>query len=136
MHLFKFLPVLILFVLSSCNNQPASNQNAQGTQDGVVDVEAFEKLSLSQDVQLIDVRTPEEFSAGYIPNAKNINFRDSNFKQQILSLDKNKPVLLYCKSGGRSGKSYKLFKGEKFETVYDLKGGFTAWSSANKAISK
>lgn len=69
----------------------------------VINVEQFEHEIKSQDVQLIDVRTPEEFAEGYIGDAQNMDVLDSiNFKTQIEGLDISKPVYLYCRSGNRS----------------------------------
>jgi rhodanese-related sulfurtransferase len=128
------LSICILSIFFSCENKPSSTQQKLIT-DGVVGVEEF-ALLLKTDNQLIDVRTPEELSIGFIPNAINIDFRGNDFEKQLMALDKSKPVLLYCKSGGRSGSTYTFLKEKGFQNVYDLKGGFTAWTNANKPISK
>ncbi|MEM8892294.1 MAG: rhodanese-like domain-containing protein, partial [Bacteroidota bacterium] len=52
----------------------------------------------------------------------------SGFATQVESLDKSKPVLLYCKKGGRSARAAKQLQEMGFMTIYDLEGGFTAWS--------
>lgn len=132
---FLFL-VFILFVC--CNNETTETSTAttkEVLEDGVVDIETFESL-MKSDHLLIDVRTPEEFDEGYITTAQNIDFRSKEFETKILKLDKNKPVLVYCKSGGRSGNTYTLLKANNFTKVYDLEGGFTAWKSAKKPFSK
>ncbi|MDJ0646121.1 MAG: rhodanese-like domain-containing protein [Flavobacteriaceae bacterium] len=80
-------------------------------------------------VQLIDVRSPEEFLEGHLKNAKNINFYDGDFMQQMLKeLDESKPVYLYCKSGGRSGKAAAKLSERGFK-IYDLKGGILDWKA-------
>lgn len=83
---------------------------------------------------IIDVRTPNEFEEGYIENAININFYDSNFKEQLNKLDKNKKYLIYCRSGARSSKTLEMMKELNFNEVYDLQGGFLSWSSAKYKI--
>ncbi|WNH07808.1 rhodanese-like domain-containing protein [Thalassobellus suaedae] len=80
-------------------------------------------------VQLIDVRTPKEFSEGFIDNAQNIDFFSPTFKEEISKLNKSKPVFVYCKSGGRSGKSVNVFLDAGFTKIYDLEGGFLNWKS-------
>jgi rhodanese-related sulfurtransferase len=82
--------------------------------------------------QLIDVRTPEEFAAGHLEGAVNINFFDDNFEDQIKQLDRSKTVFVYCKSGGRSGKASNMMQALEFEKIYDMAGGYTAWSAKNK----
>lgn len=82
--------------------------------------------------QVIDVRTPEEFKTGYIEGAKNINFYDKDFAQQIAKLDKTKPVMVYCAKGGRSASAAEQFAKAGFPKVFDLDGGMTAWKAAGK----
>ena len=82
-----------------------------------------------EDAQLIDVRTPEEFEEGHIANALNIDFFSDNFLQNMEKLDKEKPVVLYCKSGNRSNKSVQKLKDSGFSKIYDVDGGITEWKS-------
>ena len=79
----------------------------------------------NSDIQIVDVRTPEEFNDGYIPNAVNIDFKAADFKEKIDQLDKFKPVLIYCHSGGRSGKTLEMMKDMHFSTVLELEGGYS-----------
>ena len=85
------------------------------------------QVLMNQDVQLIDVRTSEEYSKGFIEDAQNIDYNSTDFADKISKLDKNKPVLLYCAMGGRSSKASKVFKFQGFKKIYDLKGGFLSW---------
>ncbi|MFI1770883.1 rhodanese-like domain-containing protein [Thalassobellus citreus] len=87
-------------------------------------------------VQLIDVRTPKEFSEGFIVTAKNIDFYSSTFKDEINKLDKSKPVLVYCRSGRRSANSVSVFLDAGFTKIYDLEGGILNWKSEGYKIKK
>ncbi len=93
-----------------------------------------QKLKEKQNAQLIDVRTPGEYQGGHIPEADNIDFKNENFRKQIQSLDKNKPVFLYCLGGVRSKTASELLVKEGFREVYDLEGGYAKWDSENKAV--
>jgi len=93
----------------------------------VVSTEEMQSILEMEDVQLVDVRTYEEYEAGYIKGAQNIDFNSPTFDEDILKLDKNKPVVLYCKSGGRSTKCAKKMLEAGFVKVYDLNGGITQW---------
>jgi rhodanese-related sulfurtransferase len=55
------------------------------------------------EIVVIDVRTPEEFAAGHIKGAKNIDFTAGDFKAKISELDRGVTYLMHCQSGGRSG---------------------------------
>ncbi len=98
----------------------------------VVSPEEFKNIIAKENVQLIDVRTPEEYSAGNINAAKNINFYDGDFKEKMNTLNKDLPLAIYCRSGGRSGKAAKMLKQMGFKEVYDLKDGYNLWSKTMK----
>ena len=83
--------------------------------------------------ELIDVRTEAEFQAGYIENAKNIDFLSGKFEAEIPNLDKQKTYYLYCKSGGRSGKSAELLVAAGFTKVYNV-GGFESLANAGLPV--
>jgi rhodanese-related sulfurtransferase len=88
------------------------------------------KSALNQkNIHIIDVRTPIEFKSGHIKKAKNIDFfQQSNFKSQFENLDKSKPVYLYCRSGNRSRKAARMISDMGFQEIYDLQGGYLAYS--------
>ena len=90
--------------------------------------EEFEKLlKENPDVQLTDVRRPEEFEAGHIDKAILINVLESDFitKAETM-LDKSKPVAVYCRSGKRSKDAAAKLSKKGF-TVYDLDTGYLGW---------
>ncbi|MGK0291226.1 MAG: rhodanese-related sulfurtransferase [bacterium] len=76
---------------------------------------------------ILDVRTPYEFQTGHIANAKLLNFYSSNFRSQLAKLDRNKTYLIYCRSGNRSGRSFRLMKQLGFTKIYDVIGGMIRW---------
>lgn len=114
---------LFAFILFSCN---ASLQNAD------VDPSTFQQ-HITPDVQLLDVRTPGEYQAGHIKNALLANWMDKEeFTNGVKYLDKDKPVLVYCSSGSRSGEAAKWLADNGFTHIENLKGGFTEWKLENK----
>ncbi len=86
---------------------------------------------IEQGVVVVDVRTVEEFSTGALPNAINLPVTDLSFPFDIGKLDKEKPVLIYCKAGGRSARAALVMKALGFSTIYELDGGYLSWQ-ANK----
>lgn len=79
---------------------------------------------------ILDVRTPEEFSAGRIPGAANIDYYATDFREQLDDLDKNVPYALYCRSGNRSGDTLGLMEELGFTDVSELSGGLVTWAEA------
>lgn len=105
--------------------------NCDGQQTNIkkVDPKDFtDIISKQKEAQIIDVRTPEEFSKEHLDQAKNINWNDDNFKSQISTLDKSKPVFVYCLSGGRSAKAASAMADLGFE-VYEMNGGMVKYSA-------
>lgn len=94
------------------------------------------EILASEEVQLIDVRTPEEWSFGTLEGAQKIDFYDPTFTDKINALDKSKLVVVYCAAGGRSAKASNKFRGLGFKKVYDLGGGFRSWDSEGLPIVK
>ncbi len=92
------------------------------------------QLQQQPTAQLLDVRTSGEFSGGHLIGAKNIDFRDAAFAQNLSSLDKTKPVYVYCLSGGRSAEAAKLMREQGFATVYELQGGYLKWTTKLKPV--
>ncbi len=79
------------------------------------------------DYVLLDVRTPEENEAERIPNSIMINFYDSDFKEKIAELEKDKTYYVICRSGNRSGKTCQMMTEMGFNDVHNLVGGMSAW---------
>lgn len=137
--IMKVLMSLTVFILllTSCGAQTtstdSSNQGSDYSQNS--DTQVVKRLSSSEfkkgvsqeNIQIVDVRTPDELKDGKIEGSININFYDSNFKEQIASLDKEKPVYVYCRSGARSSKAMEIMKDLGFKTIYELQGGFMSY---------
>ena len=76
---------------------------------------------------LLDVRTPDEFSSGFIKKAKNLDFYSETFQNDILSIDKSLAVVLYCRTNNRSTKTANILKENGFKEILVLEGGITDW---------
>ena len=101
-----------------------------------VPVKEFDSLIEDASVQRLDVRTMAEYSEGHIPGTININVLDDSFAVMADStLQKDKPVALYCRSGKRSKKAAAILS-EKGYKVYELDKGFNAWQEAGEKVEK
>jgi len=123
--------ISFILLLFSCNSNSTSQQAAQTTAYQNIKINDYAKLVKKDNPILLDVRTPEEFSEGAIPNSKNIDFYNDSFKSDIEKLDRNEKYLVYCARGGRSAKAAKIMQGLGFTEVYNLEGGYTSWKKNN-----
>ncbi len=124
----KILCFLLLAFCLSCTHNRAEAQSKLAP----AGFEAM--LQKDPSVQLVDVRTPEEFQSGHLAGAQNLNFYDDHFAELIGKLDKSKPVMVYCAKGGRSASAAEQFTRAGFPQVYDLEGGISAWKAAGKKV--
>jgi rhodanese-related sulfurtransferase len=94
-----------------------------------VEIEEIKTEIKKNDFIILDVRTPEEFAAGHLKNAININYYDKDFAQRVSSLDKRKKVVVYCAVGGRGGQALTKMDALGFQYVLNMKGGYNAWKA-------
>jgi rhodanese-related sulfurtransferase len=106
------------------------NCNSQNEVKSISTIE-LKVLLEKENIQLIDVRTPEEIEQGIIATAKFANFFDADFYTKASKqLDQSKPVYLYCRSGSRSAKSAKKLQKQGYK-VYNVLGGYNQWKLEN-----
>lgn len=99
-----------------------------------VDVETFHKAITTEEVQLLDVRTPLEFAEVHIEGAVNVDIYDSEFVQNVeKSMDKGKKLYIYCRSGARSQQAASILAREGYDLV-NLDGGIIAWNASGKPL--
>lgn len=89
-----------------------------------------------EDAHIVDVREADEFAGGHLPEAKNIP--TAKLAERVGELDKykDKPIILCCASGMRSGKAMSELKKQGFTKLYSLAGGVDAWVAAGYPIKK
>jgi rhodanese-related sulfurtransferase len=87
-------------------------------------------------VYFIDVRTPQEYAAGHIGWAINIDYSSPDFKSNIEKLAKDNVYIIYCLSGVRSAAASKFMVGDGFLRINNMTGGFSAWVAAGFPIEK
>ena len=117
-----FLYFLVLGIFAGCTNKVVSGKSRLITPHQLKSM-----LDRNDFIKLVDVRTAEEVAKGRIANAVNIDYRDSNFIENISSLPKNAPYLIYCAKGSRSAAAMSKMKELGFTDLTDLQGGYIAW---------
>jgi len=108
---------------------------AQNAGFKTVSPQEFQKLMADKNTIVLDVRTAEEVSEGKIPNAINIDFYSNTFEQETSKLDKNKTILVYCRSGRRSAGAAEVLAKKGYKVI-NLDGGITNWQAQGLPVSK
>ncbi len=107
--------------------------------ENITPPEAFTLIQDNQnnpDFVILDVRTPEEFADGHIEDAINLDYYSETFQDELDKLDKNKPYLIYCRSGGRSGNTLDIMADLNFKEVYNILGGILEWEAGRLPVTK
>ena len=133
--------ILLAGFLNQCDrlNKPFGTE--QHEQDSlfqnITPAEAFALIQANQNdphFLIIDVRTPAEYNDGHIENAINIDYRSDSFRDEVGQLDRNKSILIYCWSGGRSGSALEMMKELGFKKVYNMLEGINGWIAAGYPV--
>ncbi len=114
-----FLMLLLATSMTNCQQKEPVSMKVSHDQ--------LMELLDNPEIQIVDLRTPNETQFGIIEGAVEIDFLGKKFEEKIQALDKDRPTVIYCASGGRSGKAMELFRKNGFKEVYDFSGGFKEW---------
>ena len=126
-----FLIMLVLAAFVACQIKVENKMYGKG-EIVSVGVDEFARAIADSTVQLVDVRTSEEYSQGTIPGSVNIDVNSGNFCVTADSLlDKNRTVAVFCRSGRRSKKAAEILSLNGFNVV-ELDKGYNSWVEAGK----
>jgi len=129
----SLLMLLLAAIACSDGIAPKNSQAADGSAQTAIfrslsPQEAKALIETRKDLALIDVRSPEELSAGAIPGSRLIPFGE--LAKGRMTLPAGKPLLLICAVGGRSYAVGRYFSGKGYGEIYNLSGGISAWKAA------
>lgn len=130
-----------LFLMMALSVMVMTGYAQSGNNDAfmTIEVDGFHHTleNSGDDCVLVDVRTPAEYKEGHLKGAINIDVKDSiNFKKNALAqLPKDKTVMVYCLRGIRSAKAAGMLAAEGY-FVFNLEGGYEAWTQAGKETVK
>nr|WP_211162879.1 rhodanese-like domain-containing protein [Aromatoleum diolicum] len=107
----------------------------QGDKSQLSPVEATLLIN-REDAVLVDVRDQGEYAKGHIPNARHIPLADLERRSSELEKFKDRPIVLCCASGNRSGAAVSALKKAGFEKLFQLRGGLFEWEKAGQPVSR
>lgn len=94
----------------------------------------FAAAAVLEDTTLVDVRTAEEFAAGHLPGAVNIDLQADDFAREVAELDPEATYAVYCRTDNRSGQAVEVMLEQGFTGVYHLDGGIETWIEAGRDV--
>jgi rhodanese-related sulfurtransferase len=105
---------------------------------GVVEVNATEteQLIREEGALVVDVREVREYQSGRIPLSRNIALRELGARLDELEGERHRPIIVSCRSGRRSASAGIFLCRNGFSSVYNLKGGVTAWLKSNRKLER
>lgn len=116
---------MVLLLMTGCSSAGVSQKIASIS---AADAAALvEQNSDADSFVILDIRTPEEYAAGKLDGAINIDFYANDFRSRIDQLDKDTHYLVYCRSGNRSGQALPIFEDLGFTRVDNLANGIVDW---------
>ncbi|MHB1566231.1 MAG: rhodanese-like domain-containing protein [Acidiferrobacter sp.] len=89
-------------------------------------------LATGAEIVVVDVRTPAEVARGGIPGARAIPL---HLLPLAGPLDKERPLVFYCQSGGRSQQACAFLHQQGYEKIYNLRGGIMAWQRSGLPVA-
>lgn len=126
------ISLLVIILIAAVVLMPTGS-----SQISSLDSQTFSKDTALKDYTLLDIRTIDEFNAGHIKGAKEIDYYQTQvFLDYLDTLDKSKKYLIYCHTGRRTGLALEIFKQKGFKNVSDLAGGYNAWLAAGLPTEK
>jgi len=101
-----------------------------------ISVQNVNELLKENDLLILDVRSNEEFNVGHLKGSQNIPVQSLSLKIASILDWKNKKVLVYCHSGGRSLAASQMLKKSGFTKIHNMVGGVSAWVGAGNKLVK
>ncbi len=96
----------------------------------------YMRLASDENPQLIDVSEAKEYKKGHIPAAKNVPLSGLSDALPGLEKFKDKPIVITCRTGNRSGRAANKLSRQAFSQVYILEGGLAAWEKENMPVER
>lgn len=128
--------LVVLLSVAACGGGESATETAARIESVPADRFAEVIDEAPDGLVVLDIRTPDEFSAGHIEGAVNVDYYEPDFRAQLDALDKNAPYAVYCRSGNRSSDARSIMAELGFREVYELEGGVLSWDQAGYPLTR
>lgn len=133
---YGIVALLLLVVLAACGGTADTNTadiDVNNLAD-TVDVQTVAAVKDTEDVLVLDVREQWEYDEGHIPGVTLIPMNEVSGRLSEIPTDK--PVIVTCRSGNRSGQVTEFLRQQGFDNVHNMEGGILAWEAAGLPVEK
>lgn len=136
MHLrsISVLAVIAALFFASCGSSTAEAQRPDHIRAAAAGDASQIHANRPDDLVVLDVRTPQEFSEAHLEDAVMLDFYEADFGARLGELDRDVPYLLYCRSGNRSGQTAIIMEELGFSDVTEIEGGIDAWTQSGLPV--
>jgi len=121
--------ILAAVLFTSCSAASPETSPSPVVFDSLIQVHVKDSAFL-----LLDVRTPEEYGTGHIAGARLVDFHSPDFQARVAALPRKASILLYCRSGNRSGQALRMMQDMGFIDVRHLAGGINGWQAEGRPM--
>jgi phage shock protein E len=129
-RLLRALPAALLAMQFAVGALAAPARLATISQDALLARQRTADTSL----YVLDVRTPAEYAAGHVPGA--VNIRHDEVAGHLSELPKDRDVVIYCRTGGRTLVAADLLADAGYTRLYELEGNMEAWEDNGRSIER
>ena len=128
-YLFAAFVLIILLMIMNESRRKLLGFKEIGNNEAV-------RLMNSEEALMLDVREHNEFKEGHVINAVHIPLGVLESRLKEIEAHKEKPVIVYCRTGQRAAKAGAVLQRQGFKSIYKLNGGMLAWSDAGLPIKR
>ena len=124
--------MIIFITLLACSSVDVKNSVPENSNYSIMEIDVdtlYAKKQQNENLVIIDVRTPAEYSSGHIPGAKTIPLADLSASISQLKAYKEQEIYLVCAVGGRSQKATELLREKGFSKAINVQGGTRGWKA-------
>ncbi len=123
------LVLIVLLMIMNESRRKLLGFKELGTNEAV-------RLMNSEQALMLDVREEGEFKDGHVMNAVHIPLGVLESRLKEIETHKEKPVIVYCRTGQRAAKAGAVLQRQGFKSIYKLNGGMMAWSDAGLPVKR
>jgi rhodanese-related sulfurtransferase len=127
--MIRLSTILLAFSIGACAGSHSGENLSTQSFDSTVTALAKDPKFL-----LLDIRTPQEYATGHLPGSRLVDFYSPGFTRELDKLPRDSEVLLYCRSGNRTGQTVRIMKEMGFKNVRHMAGGLNSWKAEARPV--